>query len=172
MSTKAINQVEVEEDIEITEEEKKAVYRMNEPDILAGLLAAAKYKTDLEETATINIKRQGKVVLSFRIRPLGEEEYFECRKKNTTYRKNKQVGTRVAESVDTARYRAQLIYTATVQEDREKLWDNREAWHQLNVLNGVDLVEVVLMAGEKDEILTKLDEISGYQASLEETAKN
>lgn len=35
-----------------------------------------------------------------------------------------------------------------------------------------DLVEVVLKSGEKDEILAKLDEISGYQPTMEDVAKN
>ena len=78
----------------------------------------------------------------------------------------------MAESVEAARYRSQLIYEATVDEDREKIWDNKEAWKKLSVLNGIDLVEVVLKAGEKEAILDKLDEISGYQPSVEEVAKN
>lgn len=94
------------------------------------------------------------------------------KKDNTNYKRNKQLGTRVAESVDAARYRAQLIYEATVEEDRDKIWDNRDAWKNLNVLNGTDLVEVVLKSGEKDEILAKLDEISGYQPTMEDVAKN
>ena len=61
---------------------------------------------------------------------------------------------------------------ATVEEDRDKIWDNRDAWKNLNVLNGTDLVEVVLKSGEKDEILAKLDEISGYQPTMEDVAKN
>ena len=77
----------------------------------------------------------------------------------------------MAESVDAARYRAQLIYEATVEEDRDKIWDNRDAWKNLNVLNGIDLVEVVLKSGEKDEILSKLDEISGYQPTMEDVEK-
>ena len=52
------------------------------------------------------------------------------------------------------------------------MWVNRKAWNQLSVLNGIDLIEVVLMAGEKDAILSKLDEISGYENTLEDTAKN
>ena len=36
----------------------------------------------------------------------------------------------------------------------------------------IDLVEVVLKSGEKDEILAKLDEISGYQPTMEDVAKN
>lgn len=161
-----------EETIEMTEENKKATIRKYEDDILGGLLAAAGYKTSEEDTMPIEIVRNGAVVLQFRIRPMGEEEYLECKKKNTNYKRNRQLGTKIAESVDAARYRAQLIYEATVEEDREKIWDNQAAWNRLNVLNGIDLVEVVLKAGEKDAILEKLDEISGYKPRLEDVAKN
>ena len=168
-TTKNVN---TEAAVEMTEEEKKATVRKYENDILGGLMAAAGYKTDADEAVRIDIKRGGAVVLSFRIRPMGEDEYVKCKKDNTNYKRNKQLGTKIAESVNSARYRAQLIYEATVEEDREKIWDNREAWKNLNVLNGIDLVEVVLKSGEKDEILSKLDEISGYQPTMEDVAKN
>ena len=156
----------------MTEETKNTLIRQYEDDILGGLIAAASYKDDEQENALIQIIRNKKIVLEFHIRPMGEDEYLKCRKDNTTYRKNKQVGTRVAESVNTSRYRAQLIYKATVEEDRDKIWDNHQAWSKLACVNGIDLVDVVLKAGEKDMIIEKLDEISGYQISLEETAKN
>ncbi len=162
----------IDESMEMTEEAKKDLIRKYEDDILGGLLAAANYKESEDETAKIEVVRNGAVVLAFRIRPLGEEEYLKCKKDNTNYKRNKSLGTRIAESVDAARYRAQLIYEATVEEDREKIWMNRDAWKKLNVLNGIDLVEVVLKAGEKDEILQKLDEISGYKPNLEDVAKN
>ena len=155
MATKNVN-LENEAAVEMTEDEKKATVRKYENDILGGLMAAAAYKTDAEEAVPIEIKRNGAVVLSFRIRPMGEDEYLKCKKDNTNYKRNKQLGTRVAESVDAARYRAQLIYEATVEEDRDKIWDNRDAWKNLNVLNGIDLVEVVLKSGEKDEILSNI----------------
>ncbi len=160
------------ENIELTAEEKKATYRKYEDDILGGLIAAASFKTDEDECAKIEICRGKNVVLSFRIRPMSEEEYLQARKDNTVYKRNKAVGTRVTDHVNTARYRAQLIYDATVEEDREKIWDNRKAWEKLSVVNGIDLIDVVLKSGEKDAVIDKLDEISGYQVSLEETAKN
>lgn len=167
-----VNIVAENEEMTMTKEEKNAEIRKYENDILAGLLEAASYKTDEEDTVKIQIKRHGAVVLEFRIRPLSEEEYQTCKRKNTNYKRNRQLGTKVAESVEAARYRSQLIYEATVDEDREKIWDNKEAWKKLSVLNGIDLVEVVLKAGEKEAILDKLDEISGYQPSVEEVAKN
>ena len=162
----------VEETVKMTKEEKNAQIRLNEDDILAGLIKAASYKIDAEETVPIKIVRQGETVVEFRMRPLSEEEYLECKKRNTTYKRNKQLGTRVAESVNAARYRSELIYTATIDADKEAIWNNKKAWNALGVLNGIDLIDVVLMAGEKDAILETLEELSGYQPSVEDTAKN
>lgn len=161
-----------EEVEEMKGEELKEFTRKYEDDILGGLIAAASYKTNEDDIAEINIVRNKAIVLSFRIHPLSEEEFMECRKKNTEYKKNRQTGVRIAEKVNAARYRAQLIYSATVKEDREKIWNNRNAWDKLSVANGIDLVEVVLKAGEKDAIIDKLEEISGYQSDMETTAKN
>ena len=160
------------ENSEMTAEEKKAMTRKYEDDILGGLLAAAAYKTDEEETVKIDVVRGAQAVLSFRIRPLSEEEYLKARRDNTVYKRNKSVGTRVADHVNTSAYRSQLIYDATVESDREKIWDNKAAWEKLAVVNGIDLIDVVLKSGEKDAIIDKLDEISGYQPTMEETAKN
>ena len=71
------------EDATMTKEEKNAEIRKYEDDILAGLLEAANYKNDEEDTVKIQIKRHGAIVLEFRIRPLSEDEYQNCRKKNT-----------------------------------------------------------------------------------------
>lgn len=67
MATKNVN-LENEAAVEMTEDEKKATVRKYENDILGGLMAAAAYKTDAEEAVPIEIKRNGAVVLSFRIR--------------------------------------------------------------------------------------------------------
>jgi len=40
------------------------------------------------------------------------------------------------------------------------------------VLNGVDLIDKALLAGEKDAVLELIDKISGYSVTAEETAKN
>ncbi len=66
---------------------------------------------------------------------------------------------------------------ATVDEDREKLWDNKQIWEALRkrgfqIMNGLDVIEYSLKAGEKDRVLEVIDEISGYDSNLEEVAKN
>ena len=145
----------------------------HEDDILRGLLAAARYKED--QQVTITISRKGARLFSFRIRPLSEDEYNECRERASSYEANPRLGgIRMPVAVDTAKYRSLLIYTATVSEDRAALWDNKAIWEELNVVSGWQVIDKVLLAGEKDAILAKLDEISGYgtSLSLEEVAKN
>ena len=59
-----------------------------------------------------------------------------------------------------------------MDEDRKKLWDNRKAQEALDVLSGVDMIDAVLLSGEKDRIIDVINEISGYDDDMEETAKN
>ena len=159
-------------ELQMSPEEAKENLRMYEDDILGGLMAAASYKTDMDEVATIQIVRHKAVVLEFRIRPLSEDEYAKIRKRNTNYKKNKANGLRIAESVNSADYRSELIYVATFDLEIAIICDRADALDKCNVVNGIGLVDVVLKAGEKDAILEKLDEISGFTPSMEDVAKN
>ncbi len=160
------------DEIELTEEENKGQLRTYENDILKGLLAAANYKTEEDSIQPVEIARNGVVLIKFHIRPLSEEEYQTCKEKNTKYVRNKQLGIKFPENTDSVRYRSALIYQATIDEDREKIWNNKDAWKALNVLNGIDLIDKTLLAGEKDAVLEIVDKISGYTATTEEVAKN
>lgn len=160
------------EEVELTEEENKGQLRVHENDILQGLLTAANFKTGEENIHPIEIARNGTVLFTFRIRPLSEEEYQKCKEKNTKYVRNKQLGIKFPENTDSVRYRSALIYQATVEDDRAKIWDNKDAWKALNVLNGIDLIDKTLLAGEKDAVLDLIDKISGYIVTTEELAKN
>lgn len=142
-----------------------------EDDILRGLLRAAQFRE--QQQMTITISRQGQRLFRFRIRPLSEDEYNQCREEATRYQPNPRLGgIPMPVSTDTGKYRSLLIYRATVEEDRAKLWDNKEVQTQLGVIAGWQVIDKVLLAGEKDAVLAKLDEISGYGTSLEEVAKN
>ena len=80
---------------------------------------------------------------------------------------------KVPETTNSVRYRSQLIYEATIPEDRAKLWDNKQMWEALNVASGIDAIDKILKSGEKDKILEQLDAISGFDnTELEETTKN
>ena len=96
------------EDTEITTtpEDMQESLRANEEDILNGLLAAANYSDDEDETVEIVINRQKKDLFSFRIHPLSESDFNRCRKRCTKYVKSRtQGGVRVPEEVDTVKYR-------------------------------------------------------------------
>lgn len=169
-------QTEVVEEYETDEKDTKTVMRMNEEDFIQGLIEAAEFS--LNETQRIEIIRDGRLLFAFRIRPLSSEEYEKCKKKHTKYVRNKQFGMKLPEDTNKVKYQSEIIYTATVDEDREKLWDNRKVWNALNakkdrIMNGLDVIEYSLKAGEKDKILEAIDKLSGYEESnLEEVAKN
>ena len=92
--------------------------------------------------------------------------------------RNKQLGMKLPEDTDRVKYQSAIIYEATVDEDKAKLWDNRKVWDVLNakkdrIMNGLDVIEYSLKAGEKDKVLEAIDKLSGYDSdNLEEVAKN
>lgn len=160
---------------ETNEEDTKALIRANEEDFIRGLIAATEFAS--AETQRIEIVREGRLYFAFRIRPLSSQEYEKCKKKHTRYVRNKQLGIKLPEDTDRVKYQSAVIYEATVEEDRAKLWDNRRVWDAINakkdrIMNGLDVIECTLKAGEKDRILEAIDRLSGYEENLEEVAKN
>lgn len=160
---------------EFSKEETQNQALAYEEDIIAGILAAA--RTGEDETKEIEIARGGKVVLRFRIRALDDEEYEKCKNKCTKYVRNKQLGMKMPEQTNNVRYRSMLIYQATIEEDRAKLWDNKKVWAALGqagkpVVTGTDVIDAVLFAGEKSRVIDVIDQISGYDSNLEEVIKN
>ena len=145
---------------------------MNENEILRGLIEAGTEK-DCEETyKRIKIRRNGKLKFEFRIRPLSEEESLACHDNATRFAPRKRGQPKQEIETNTAKFRSWLIYTATIDEDRAKTWDNKKAQEAFNVLQGVDVIDAVLLSGEKDRIIEVINEISGYDDSLDEIAKN
>ena len=164
-------------EMELTEEEVREDILEHEDDYIAGLLEAAENADS--ETKTIEIIRNKKKYFAFRIHSLTEEELADIRKLHTKYAKNRRQGIRVPEELDTAKYRASLIFNSTVKEDQEKLWDNPVIKKGLEakgktIINALDVIEAVLLPGEKDRIMELIDEINGYnnEEIKENTAKN
>ena len=176
----AVKALEEDARQEVTEyetnaDETRSVLRENEEDFIKGLIDAAEFGS--EETQRIEVIRDGRLYFAFHIRPLSAEEYEACRRKHTKYVRNKRLGIKTPEETNRVKYQSALIYQATVDEDREKLWDNRKVWQAINakkdrIMNGLDVIECTLKAGEKDKILEAIDKLSGYDDDLEETAKN
>ena len=147
---------------------------LNENDILQGLIECGRAKDNADNYRKVQIKRDGAVKFEFRIRPISEDENQKCLRNAKKYAKKSYGQPKQAIETDRARYRSYLIYTATVDEDRAKTWDNRKAWDALNIITGPDMIDRVLLAGEKDRIIDLIDEISGFndETELEEEAKN
>ena len=167
----------------LTEEQVQNNMLAHEEDFIQGLIDAADFAISDDEQRTIEIARpvsgsvEKKVFFKFTIHALHEGDYEAAKKKHTKYVKNKQFGMKLPDEVNSTRYRAQLIYMATVDEDRAKLWDNKTVWDALKkkglvILNALDVIENTLKAGEKDKVIEILDEISGYDSNIEEAAKN
>ena len=145
---------------------------MNEKQLLQGLIEAAQEKDSEKAYEKIQIKRNGALKIEFRIRPLSEEESMKCHERATKYAPRRRGQPKQEIETNTAKMRSWLIYAATVDEDRAKTWDNKQAQEALNVLQGVDMIDAVLLSGEKDRIIDRINEISGYGDDMEETAKN
>lgn len=163
------------EERDFTKEQDANQMRVNEEDFLQGLIDAAGYAA--EERQRIEIARKGRVLFAFSIRPLSESEYNDCKKKHTRYVRNRSLGVKMPEDTDNVKYRADLIYRATIDEDKEKLWDNKKIWKALRdkdmqIVSPLDVIEYSLKAGEKDEVIDCIDKLSGYSDNLEEVTKN
>lgn len=143
---------------------------------LQGMLEAAKFQRT--RFKTIEIVRDGTVYFTFRIRPLTEAEYEFCKEKSTKYVRNKQLGFKMPESTDNVKYRSRLIYAATDAEDRKQTWDSKQLWNALEqagviVITGTDVIDAVLMPGEKAAVVEEIDKLSGFEnENLEEVTKN
>lgn len=156
-----------EENTNLNQEEMLAV----EEDVLRGLLDAANDQKD--DVTEIEIARKGKVYFRFSIHPLTERKYQDLQDEATKFKKAKNLGgVKVAEDTDITKFRSLLIQHATIKEDREKLWSNKEAWKQLGVINAHGMIDKVLTAGEKKAVVDKIDEISGYGDDADEIIKN
>lgn len=162
--------IEVVDEAPITPEEM--LFSENE------LLKALTQNEHMETTETIEVKFGKSATFRFRIRPLSEKEWNECRERNTKYKKNRRLGgMKLPEDTDTVGYHTLLIYTATVQEDREKLWDNKNLWKAVGALTGTDMVDrLIPYAGKKQAIIDRIERLSGYddesEEDYDETVKN
>lgn len=147
----------------------------NEDMLLRGMLAAAEDRES--ETATIEIARKKKVLFAFQVRSLSESEINKCLDQAAKYVTKR--GVRIQEDVDQAKYRSLLIYNATLPEDRVKTWDNKALWDSLgNIITGHQVIDRVLHPAEKEAVIFRINQISGYgdeddeAETLEDTAKN
>ncbi len=180
-TTKAEKDMENVMEAEISEKEAEDIIQEdmenNEEDYLRGLLDAAEDAE--EETVKLDIVRSGKHYFSFEVHPLSDAEVYAIRKKYTKYAKNRARGVKVAEELDMAKYRSSLIYNATVAADQKKLWNNKSVQEGLrrkgkHIINALDVIDAVLLPGEKENVIDVINDISGYgsEEAMVDEAKN
>ena len=162
-------------------EQEKVI--MSQEELINGLLAAADYETDTDMMKTIEIRRNGRLFFQFNVHPLGEQELMRIRKLSTP-RYNNPAGKhlpKIEGDIRMDEFRSRKIYAATSDEDKAKLWDNPQVKAGLrakgkSILEEWEIVDAVLLAGEKYAVSEKIDDISGYNnednLELEEYAKN
>ncbi len=147
---------------------------INENNMLNSLLEAAKFKADKDFQKRIQVKRKDKILFEFSVRPLDEEEILLCRKNATSYVPDPRGKNypKIEKDFDVSKYRSWKIYLATIDNDKKLLWDNRTVQNKLDVLQNINVIDKVLMSGEKEVICEIIDDISGYGANMEDYIKN
>lgn len=168
-----------EKTIEKTGLPEQEVIEQTEEQLIEGLLFAAEAKYSDDEQKEILIKRNGKVAFKFKIRPLSEDELMRIRKSSTpTYPNPANKKLKIEGDLRYGEFRSKKIVAATVEEaNGGKIWENPKLKSALNakgydVIEAWEIIDKVLLAGEKDAVSDKIDEISGYDVDLTEYAKN
>ena len=136
-----------------------------ETNIVEALLGAAALRTE-ETLREIHIIRNDRELFKFKIHGLTEDEFSKCRKQNTKNRGRRD------EETNWARYSAQVVYEATVADDKKNLWQNHEVWQGLNVASGVDVINRVLTPAERAKVVEAVESISGFDDNLDDMIKN
>lgn len=139
----------------------------NEDSLLRGLLEAGSYKDDEDFRRKIEIKRGERVLFSFTVRPLDEEEEIACYRKATPKVPN-PAGRhlpKVDGKTNAAAMRSWKIYTATIDEDKKRVWGNEEYKRQKGLITPIEVIDSLLRSGDKDAVLAVIDSISGSGAN-------
>ena len=62
----------------------------------------------------------------------------------------------------TTEYHNNLIYTATVDEDKQRIWGNNDIKQKFNIFDDADCVDILLNAGTKSKIVDEVLKLSGF----------
>lgn len=138
----------------------------DESNIVDALLNAAAFRSETNLREVV-IKRGAIEMFRFKIHGVDEDTVNKCRKLATKNRGRRD------ETVDWLRNAANLIYEATVDDDKKRLWNNREVWQRLDCVTGSDVVMKCLTPAERAKIVEVIENISGYDDDgLDDFIKN
>ncbi len=135
-----------------------------ETDIYNALVEAAEFRPDKyfedgeKNTLTVQIPRRGKIVFTFEVQAITEDQLAKCRRQNLKNR-----GKRT-EELDEGRFASQIIFEATID---KKIWQDKRAWKKFNVASGADLIKEILSPAERNKIVEEIFKLAGYDDDLE-----
>lgn len=164
MATKKDTENEIYTGLEQTSDRKEAEY-----DLVSALLEAAEYKTSDDNITEVKIVRNKKFLFAVHIRPLSENDTRFARKKATIYMPNPQ-GKKlppIEKDFDNAKFKSWLIYLATTEEDQQKIWGNPSVMQKKGLMEPWESIDVLLKAGEKNNLIEEVFEISGFDDDAE-----
>ena len=171
MSAKKEDQEMIISGLECAHDQKEAEY-----DLVSALLEAADYRNDI---TTVDICRNGKFYFTVNIHPIGDDEVKAARKRATTMMPNPQNRKlpKIEKEFNVNLFNSLIIYTATTDEDKQKIWGNKAIMEKYNLVEPYESVNVLLTVGEKSELTNKVIEISGMddedeEVTTEEYTKN
>ena len=134
-----------------------------EYDLVASLLKAAEFKTSEENVHAANIRRNGELLFTINLHPVGDNDIRTARKKATTYMPHpngKKFG-QIEKDFNNSVFGSWVIYLATTDEDQQRIWGNASVMQKLSLVMPYESVDLLLTAGEKRKVLDLVLEISG-----------
>lgn len=149
-------------------EDAKVLFMQTEKDILNGIVACSKDRENENNWKKETIYApDGTERFSFRIHAVTEEEIEACRKASTKMIRN-PLGKRLPKvegDTNWIKMRSLKIYNATVEDDQKLIWDNTKIQEAVGVVGPVALIDLILTAGRKEEIINDIDDISGLNGA-------
>lgn len=135
---------------------------------LAKLIRAGEAKKT--EIRRVNIRRDGEVILSFRIRVVEAPEVRRLTRECTRFFEPDEDPTDSGggRMLDEPLYRLKMIDLATVEEDRRDLWAAPDAQQHYDVFEPHEVIEKVLKIGEVNGIFQEIAFLSGFNQSYAE----
>lgn len=131
------------------------IEKMNEEDVIGALL-----EENEVPTRTVVIPRIG---IPVKLKALTGKQINKIRKDNTHSEKIK--GTKLEKDVfDDENFNAEIIEKATVSPN----WNNPKLKDSLKVSNGREYIKRKLLAGEMDNLIEKIFDLSGYNDETED----
>lgn len=154
------------ESTNVTGLESSTNFEQDEKSLVKALLEAADYKTGNEDSIKkIFVKKQsGETLFSQNKRIIRKVKYKRQAKKATKQIPN-PAGPKypkISGERSTTEYHNNLIYTATVDEDKQRIWGNNDIKQKFNIFDDADCVDILLNAGTKSKIVDEVLKLSGF----------